>query len=202
MSSCAISAGLPILASNSLCFHQWKAKVKARLGAHALLHVFNYPPLPSDLPKECVQDNGKVIDLFFDTISYDLVTLFSSDTHTNPTTHACDAWTLHFNHNDVVTHHDLEMSFWTTTMKPSQDVVSIYMDLSSRFAECVSAGLAISQVKACMHFLDIIIEKHPFIFGPVLLLVTQNNSTLSHHSTIRSKLSRDSALSSQPHPQH
>jgi hypothetical protein len=114
MSSRAISAGLPILAPNSLGFREWKAKVTARLGAHALLHVITYSSLPSDLPKEWVQDNAKVIYLFFDSIYYELVTLFSSETQTNPKTHARDAWIRidkHFNHNEVVTQHDLEKSF-------------------------------------------------------------------------------------------
>jgi hypothetical protein len=77
MSSRTISAGLPILAPNSLGFREWKAKVTARLGAHALQHVINYSSLPSDLPKEWVQDNAKVIDLFFDTVAYELVTLIN-----------------------------------------------------------------------------------------------------------------------------
>jgi hypothetical protein len=182
MSSRSISAGLPILAPNSLGFREWKAKVTARLGAHALMHVINYSSLPSELPKEWVQDNAKVIDLFFDTVAYELVTLFSSETHTNPKTHARDALIKienHFNHNEVVTQHDLEKGFWQTTMQPNQDVVTFYSQFSSMFSECISSGLIIPQVKACMHFLDIIIERHPTIFGPLLLEVTNNKSTLT-----------------------
>jgi hypothetical protein len=150
--------------------------------AHALQHVIHYSSLPSDLPKEWVKDNAKVIDLFFDTVAYELVTLFSSETHTNPKTHAHDAWIrieMHFNHNEVVTQHDLEKAFWMTTMKPTQDVVSFYSDFSSRFFECILAGLIIPQVKSCMHFLDFIIERHPTIFGPLLLEVTTTKSTLT-----------------------